>query len=224
MNKKYIILLLIVIAAFIGAYSFYLNDLDNTIPDVSVTPPGTNDVLQEYLNEELRDGVLEHIGQPIEGFIPFMFMEAFSGILPQDFDGADALLGEYTIIEKKLTFIVDKGNVIHSAADALSDEGMKTVFINLQIRRNITITTTDEIDSLLLFLEASTDTVVTTDCLPEQRNVGACIEIYQPVCAAVRVECITTPCDPVKETYSNSCKACSNERVSTYTEGECKAS
>ncbi len=58
-------------------------------------------------------------------------------------------------------------------------------------------------------------------CLPEQRNVDACIEIYQPVCATVFVHCVTTPCDPVQETFANSCKACMNSLVSTYTKGEC---
>jgi len=59
------------------------------------------------------------------------------------------------------------------------------------------------------------------ECLPEQRDVDGCIEIYQPVCATVNVQCITTPCDPVKETFENSCKACVNSLVSAYTEGEC---
>ena len=59
------------------------------------------------------------------------------------------------------------------------------------------------------------------ECLPEQRNVDACIEIYQPVCATVNVQCITTPCDPVKETFENSCKACTNELVEGYVNGEC---
>jgi hypothetical protein len=58
-------------------------------------------------------------------------------------------------------------------------------------------------------------------CLPEQRNVDACIEIYQPVCGTVHVQCITTPCDPVKETFENSCKACTNELVEGYFNGEC---
>ena len=60
-----------------------------------------------------------------------------------------------------------------------------------------------------------------TDCLPEQRNVDGCIEIYQPVCGQVQIECITTPCNPVKETFENSCKACINTRVISYTGGEC---
>lgn len=59
------------------------------------------------------------------------------------------------------------------------------------------------------------------DCKPEQRNADACIEIYQPVCGQVQVQCITTPCDPVKETFANSCKACANPLVMSYTEGEC---
>jgi|TARA_B100001971_G_C18115030_1_gene496334 hypothetical protein len=59
------------------------------------------------------------------------------------------------------------------------------------------------------------------DCLPEQRDVDGCIEIYQPVCGYVQVECIKAPCNPVKETFENSCKACANSRVISYTQGEC---
>ncbi len=61
-------------------------------------------------------------------------------------------------------------------------------------------------------------------CLPEQRDVDGCIEIYQPVCGSVNVQCITTPCDPVMETFENSCKACINSLVSIYTKGECSNS
>jgi hypothetical protein len=43
------------------------------------------------------------------------------------------------------------------------------------------ITTTDEVDVLLLSLAVPPDIAV-TECLPEQRVVDACIEIYQPVC------------------------------------------
>lgn len=60
------------------------------------------------------------------------------------------------------------------------------------------------------------------DCKPEQREADACIEIYQPVCGQVQVECITAPCDPIKQTFSNSCFACMNPRVMSYTEGECQ--
>ena len=180
---------------------------------------GTIDV-QEYFNEKLREGVIDRIGQPIEGFVPFMFMQAFSGLVLKDFDGAGALLGMYKIVDKELAFIMDEGGPIHSAAEAISEEGMKTVFTNIQRRTNVLITTTDDVDGLLLFLSAPPDLAV-TECLPEQRNVDACIEIYQPVCASVNVQCVTTPCDPVQEIFANSCKACKNSLVSSYTKGEC---
>jgi hypothetical protein len=58
-------------------------------------------------------------------------------------------------------------------------------------------------------------------CEEEQRNVDACIEIYQPVCGwndPEKVVCIRYPC---ASTYSNSCFACQDENILYYTEGEC---
>jgi hypothetical protein len=63
-----------------------------------------------------------------------------------------------------------------------------------------------------------------TLCQPEQRNAGACIEIYQPVCASIDtgIRCITEPCDSFElKTYSNGCFACSDPKVIHYEEGEC---
>lgn len=61
-----------------------------------------------------------------------------------------------------------------------------------------------------------------TKCLPEQRDADFCIEIYQPVCAKVNVQCIKAPCPPIEQTFSNSCKACQNSLVESYIKGECK--
>ncbi len=178
--------------------------------------------VQEYFNEKLRQGVIDRIGQPIEGFVPFMFMQAFSGLVPKDFDGADALFGEYKIVDKELAFIMDEGGPIHSAAEAVSEEGMNTVFANIQRRANVLITTTDEVNGLLLFLGAPLDLAV-TECLPEQRDVEACIEIYQPVCALrTGVVCVTTPCpSEERKTYSNVCSACRDPEVMGYKQDEC---
>jgi len=59
------------------------------------------------------------------------------------------------------------------------------------------------------------------ECDQDQRDAEFCIEIYEPVCAEVNVQCITTPCPPVLETFSNSCKACQNSLIESYTIGEC---
>jgi len=58
-------------------------------------------------------------------------------------------------------------------------------------------------------------------CPAKQTGPSACIAVYQPVCGEVQIQCVTSPCPPVQETFSNSCVACSNSLVETYTEGEC---
>jgi len=58
-------------------------------------------------------------------------------------------------------------------------------------------------------------------CSEESREIDACTMNYQPVCAMVRVECVTTPCDPVPQTMGNVCSACTNDRVISFTQGEC---
>jgi len=217
--RKIIIPFIVLVVAFTGSCDLYSTAPNDDAQGTLAMNRGTIDV-QEYFNEKLREGVIDRIGQPIEGFVPFMFLRAFSGLVPNDFDGAEALLGEYKIMEKELAFIVDEGGPIHSAAEVISDEGMKTAFTNIQRRMNVLITTTDEVDGLLLSLVVPLDIAV-TECLPEQRDVDACIEIYQPVCGTVNVQCVTTPCDPAQETFANSCKACTNSLVSSYTNGEC---
>ncbi len=210
---------IVLVVAVVGSYYLYLTTPDDDAQDTSAINTSAIDV-QEYFNEKLREGVIDRIGQPIEGFVPFMFMQAFSGLVLEDFDSANALLGEYKIVEKELAFIMDAVGPIHSAAEAVSEEGMKTILANIQRRTNLLITTTNEVDGLLLYLGMPLDLAV-TECLPEQRVVDACIEIYQPVCATVKIQCVTTPCDPVQETFANSCKACKNSLVSSYTKGEC---
>lgn len=57
-------------------------------------------------------------------------------------------------------------------------------------------------------------------CTEAQRN-RACTKEYAPVCGLVSVQCVTTPCNPVPETFSNGCSACSQTNVLSYSEGMC---
>lgn len=60
------------------------------------------------------------------------------------------------------------------------------------------------------------------NCLKDQREIDFCAEIYAPVCASVQVQCVKAPCYPVKQTFGNSCEACRNHLVNSYTEGMCE--
>jgi putative hemolysin len=59
------------------------------------------------------------------------------------------------------------------------------------------------------------------DCTEEQRDADVCTADYTPVCGFVQIQCITTPCEPVHQTFSNACEACKNPLVLSYTIGEC---
>lgn len=51
--------------------------------------------------------------------------------------------------------------------------------------------------------------IAKTLCLEKQREAEACIEVYEPVCGSNN------------KTYTNGCFACLDEKVISYTEGEC---
>jgi hypothetical protein len=59
-------------------------------------------------------------------------------------------------------------------------------------------------------------------CSPESRQVQACTKEYRPVCGLVEVQCVTTPCNPVPETFGNACSACAQGNVASFTPGACQ--
>ena len=59
------------------------------------------------------------------------------------------------------------------------------------------------------------------DCTPEQKKADVCIELYKPVCGwfdPAKIQCVKYPCAAA---YSNSCFACKDEKVISWTEGQC---
>jgi hypothetical protein len=40
-----------------------------------------------------------------------------------------------------------------------------------------------------------------------QSNQIACTMEYAPVCGSVQVQCVTSPCNPIRQTFGNSCMA-----------------
>lgn len=181
--------------------------------------------------EELKDYFAERIWQvgqvnlgamPIEGFDPQIFKQAFPLLEDYDFHNTQAYGGIWKYDNGELIFERDNTEVFTSADGTLTEEGVKTLYHNLKIRMDFVIQTKEDIDA---FIESLTGNQEPREinCELSQRNAEACIEIYRPVCGYVQVECITTPCDPVPQTFSNDCFACMNKRVEYYTQGVCES-
>jgi len=49
-----------------------------------------------------------------------------------------------------------------------------------------------------------------------------CTKEYLPICAEVAIECITTPCEPIKQTFSNACVLSNNKKATFLYKGACK--
>ena len=238
---------------------------DSVVSDIPlVTEPETPSAeavvdFQFALEEAFRI----EVGQPIEGYEPAMFMQIFPNLIPEDFDGVDALIGHYEFVDGQLVHELGDVDVIHSAAEAISEAGFETLLENVSGRLKLSAEASipelieelraqdgpaaeEPIEPVACTMDAKIcpdgsavgriapdcefaacpaeepePVVVEQTCAPESRLAEFCTAIYAPVCAKVQVECVTTPCDPVPETYSNSCAACINERVVSYTAGEC---
>jgi len=67
----------------------------------------------------------------------------------------------------------------------------------------------------------SANAVANTSVIDEPTDVGVCAAIYAPVCASVVVQCVTTPCDPVEQTFSNKCEMNKNSAATFLKDGEC---
>jgi hypothetical protein len=60
-------------------------------------------------------------------------------------------------------------------------------------------------------------------CSPESKLAEICTADYSPVCGIVEVQCVTTPCDPIPQTFGNACGACAQGGAISYTEGSCQS-
>tara|TARA_Y100000310_G_scaffold26446_1_gene25215 strand:+ start:4956 stop:5612 length:657 start_codon:yes stop_codon:yes gene_type:complete len=182
--------------------------------------PSPEEIPIELVNtfsQQMQNKIINEIGQPIEGFEPPMFIQAFPNLKYEDFNNVQALEGIYIFENSKLTFKRTKKTPITSAEQTITDEGMETLLENIADRLNIKIIDATSITQIIINLEQS----IKTFCEETQRNAGACIKIYKPVCGwnnSEKIQCITFPC---ASTYGNSCEACSNEDVLYYTDGEC---
>ncbi len=101
----------------------------------------------------LEDEVRKKRGIPIEGYEPHMFLEVFPGLVETDFEGVQASIGHYTIEEGRLVHKLDDTQLVHSAATAVTREGMETLLSNVSKRTGVDLnadgTITDIMSALI---------------------------------------------------------------------------
>jgi hypothetical protein len=112
-------------------------------------PEGAVDVF----TTETRNKVIAELGQPIEGFEPFMFLRVYPGLMESDFDGVDALIGTYQYGNGELTYNLGNEREVHSAARAISDEGMATLLDNVSLRLGVSVETEANIANVIEAIE-----------------------------------------------------------------------
>lgn len=112
----------------------------------------SSETLQEFI-ERAREKVVTEIGQPIEGFEPFMFMRVYPGLTANDFDNVDALIGGYEYENGQVIYDLKGEPELHSAARAISDEGMATLLVNVATRLRIDLESPTLVDDVLATLE-----------------------------------------------------------------------
>jgi len=137
--------LIIVVLAGLASAGFFVFSVQSGDSDVDTETPS----LAQYFFEQAQERVVEQIGQPIEGFEPFMFRKVFPELTSADFDGVGTLQGVYQEASGELAFILTVNEPEHSAARAISEGGMETLLQNIASRLSISINSENDIDILL---------------------------------------------------------------------------
>lgn len=236
--------------------------------------PGDRKTLSTEMVSELQTAMKVHVEEktnmPVTGLEPQVLLTHFSNLVPADFDGVEAVVGQYLVADNQIQY--NNTEVADAAADDITPTGFKTLFTNYYTRNSLAITTplADVMTSLQVAATSSNDNGNDNDelqsgeddhmactmdamlcpdgsyvgrslpgcqfrcpnepapapagivCTQEQKDNDVCIEIFAPVCAQVQVECVTAPCNPVPQTFPNSCFACSEDRVISYVDGSCE--
>jgi hypothetical protein len=154
MNKQFIAGFGLAALVLIGAVTFASWNGNTPNDNTNNTQSGLSQADLTRFIEAMRTKVVTEMGQPIEGFEPFMFMRVFPGLIAQDFNNVDALIGRYVVANGEVTYDLNGEQELHSAARAISDEGMEQIFLNILSRITL-MAGSDQVDGVLEAIGAS---------------------------------------------------------------------
>jgi hypothetical protein len=126
--------------------------LDSVLHETPQTTWSADPVVVDVFVYTLEEEVRKKSGQPAEGYVPSMFLEAFPGLAETDFEGVEASIGYYTIEQGRLVHKFDNTELIHSAATAITRRGMETLLHNVASRTNIDLQTDGTITDIMSVL------------------------------------------------------------------------
>jgi hypothetical protein len=139
MSKKIIFSLLILIVA--GA-AILLGRSDENIGEF-------DENITTHFRDELSRAGVERVGQPIEGFSAFMYLDAFPGFEEVDFDGVQSYEGIYKFAAEELQYERTGSQPVTSAEDVISDSGYGTLLKNFSKRVNVDVGSKNDISKVL---------------------------------------------------------------------------
>lgn len=116
---------------------------------------GSERVLTTHFSEQMQARVIDEVGQPIEGFEPHMFLRVFPRLHERDFDGVEAQLGTYVYRDGELTFQERAGRPLHSAARAITRDGMERLLEQTALRLRVRVENTTDVNVLVRMLAAN---------------------------------------------------------------------
>lgn len=126
-------------------------------PEQCATPDGATFVRETafdpndyFFQNMIEEGVTAIGGRPIEGFNPELYMQAFPGLVNEDFDNVEAINGKWSIVNGELIFqtISDQG-IITTADGTINEQGMTTLLGKLSKKFNIPADSKENIDVII---------------------------------------------------------------------------
>ncbi|MCR4283955.1 MAG: hypothetical protein NUV64_01375 [Parcubacteria group bacterium] len=139
MMKK-IFLILILVVVILGLLSLLQGEKDRGV---------SGDLIYKKFKIELWEEGIARVGQPIEGFDSFLLLTAFPSLTQADFDGVASLEGIYTFDGENLHYERTKGQPFTSAEKTVSDDGYKTLLMNLSKRMGIDVIDESSVNEII---------------------------------------------------------------------------
>jgi hypothetical protein len=145
--------LVIVVIAFVIKFIMTREPVTTVAKTANVVSTQTEHTLQKEFRVYMITRATERVGQPIEGFDADIFMLAFPGLVPNDFDAVETLEGHYVYEDNKLTFIRETESFGSTAEQTISERGYVTLLSNITRRLKVNLSQRDALEEVYVRID-----------------------------------------------------------------------